>query len=148
MSYRVREADKPKQGVNPVWRGVGCVMFVIMTVGMYWVADVSIKAINAAHRQDPFLPAPLNAGIPQQFVTLYSYPFPRGPVREIAGIPLSRPLSSLDIGIDIVNAAFALLGAILLYSLSVLVWAVLNPPKLGPRDAPPVHRKIDRNKVR
>jgi hypothetical protein len=148
MSYRVREANKPKQGVNPIWRGVGCVMFVFLTVGMYWTADVSIKAMNAAHREKPFLPAPLNAGIPQQHVTLFSYTFPRGPVREIAGIPLNPPLSQLNLGFDMINAAFALLGAIVVYSLSVLVWAVLNPPKLGPRDAPPVHRKIDRNKVR
>lgn len=147
LNMRPREADQPKKEINPIWRGLGCLLFLALTVGCYLAADFSIEAINARNRAQPFLPGGLRTGIPRQFVTLIDYQFPR-PVTEIAGFELEQPLRNWRIGFDIVTLAFTLFLAVIGFSVVSLIWAMLNPPKLGPKDAPPVRRKIDRSKVR
>jgi hypothetical protein len=147
LNMRPREADKPKKEINPVWRGLGCLSFIVLTVGCYFAADWTIEAINARNRTQAFLPGGLRSGIPRQFVTLIDYEFPK-PVTEIVGVKLAQPLRTWRIGFDVVTLAFTLFLAILGFSIISLVWAILNPPKLGPKDAPPVRRKIDRTKVR
>ena len=147
LNMRPREADLPKKGINPIWRGIGCFLFIALTVGCYFAADAVVEGINTRNRTQPFLPGGLRSGIPRQFVTLIDYEFPK-PVTEVAGFKLDKPLRTWRVGFDVVTLAFTLFLAVIGFSVVSLVWAVLNPPKLGPKDAPPVRRKIDRNKVR
>lgn len=146
-TFRPRESTAKKGEINPIWRGIGCVLFLVLTIGCYFAADFSITAINTANRANPFLPGGLRAGIPRQFVALYTHEFPRA-VTEIGPIKLDKPIKTWPIGFDVVTLAFTLFLSIVVFSLISLVWAILNPPKLGPKDAPPVRRKVDSNKVR
>jgi hypothetical protein len=51
-------------------------------------------------------------------------------------------------GRPLVQVAATLLLDVMVYGVMVIFWAVLNPPKLGPHDAPPVRgtgrRSIER----
>lgn len=145
--FRIREAKKPKKGVNPLWRGIGCVTFVLLTLGVYFGVGWAIEAINEANRREPFLTGPLAGGIRTLPIEIYTYEFPRA-VTEFGPLRFDPPLRRIPITFDALNGMVALLTAILLYALMTMIWAFVNPPKLGPKDAPPVYRKIDRSKVR
>jgi hypothetical protein len=148
LNMRPREATTKKKEVAPVWRGVGCIMFVILTVGSYFASGAIINALNEAHAKKPFLPGALaKSGIPTPYVVLFTYAFPRE-IHEIGPIKLEKPLRSFALRVDYVNLGFTVIFSILIYGMVVMVWAILNPVKLGPKDAPPPDRKIDRNKIR
>jgi hypothetical protein len=144
---RPRERDVKKKGVDPIWRGIGCVMLLVLTVGSYFASDAIITALNESNAKRTFLPGTLSTGIPRPSYTLFTYNFPR-PIDRIGDIVLSEPIRSWTVKIDFVNLGVTVFFSIILYALVVLVWAVINPPKLGPKDAPPPDRKIDRSKVR
>lgn len=146
LNMRPREADQPKKGISPLWRGVGCLMFIVLTIGMYFAADLAIDAVNTANRAKPFLPGALRAGIPRAEVVLIDYKIP--PSMKVNGEPVPRPIERIYIHFDIVAVAVTLFLAIIAFSLVSLFWAMLNPPKLGPKDAPPVRRSGDRGKIR
>jgi hypothetical protein len=144
--FRPREATTKKKEINPIWRGIGCLSFLLLTIGCYFAADWLITAINDANRASPFLPGGLRRGIPRQYVELINYKVP--PSTDVGGVELPRPVGDVSFGVDITALAVTLFLSLLLFSVIALVWAALNPPKLGPKDAPPVRRKIDRGKVR
>ena len=146
-SWRLQEAPVKKKGIDPIWRGIGCFMFLILTIGSYFVTDAALNAINDANQADPFLPAPFQRGIPRINYNFFTYEFPRA-VTEIGPIKLDRPLKLVPFRLDFVALAATLLVSILAFSAMVIVWGALNPPRLGPKDAPPVRRKIDPRKVR
>jgi hypothetical protein len=145
--FRIQEAKKPKKGINPIWRGIGCVTFLLLTVGVYFGVGWAIDAINEANRAEPFLTGPLAGGIQTLPVNLFTYEFPRA-VTEFGPLRFDPPLRRIPINFDLLNGFVALLVAVLAYAAMVVVWAFFKPPKLGPKDAPPVYRKIDRSKVR
>jgi hypothetical protein len=120
MHSRAREAQKDKQAVHPVWRGVGCVFLVLLTVGSFVLAGYLFEKGYVAQL--------LRVNIP-----LGGYWTPVG------GVHIPR--------IWIVQAGVALAVDLLGFSVVTMIWAMLNPPKLGPTDAPPIQRKI-KSKVR
>jgi hypothetical protein len=146
-SWRLQEARVKKKGIDPVWRGIGCFMFLILTVGSYFVADAALNAINDANRVNRFLPAPFQGGIPRYNLNFYTYEFPRA-VTEIGPLKLDRPIKTVPLRLEFISLAATLFISIVGFGLMVLIWGMLNPPKLGPKDAPPVRRKIDPRKVR
>lgn len=145
--WRPPEKDMRKKGPDPIWRGVGCLLFIFLTFGCYLFTAWLIPVINASNEAEPFLPGPLRNGIPQEEWELYTYTFPR-PVTELGPIKLEQPITRWPIRIEFVSIALTLFFSVLAFSLITLVWAFMNPPKLGPKDAPPVRRKIDPTKVR
>lgn len=145
--FRIQEAKRSRKGINPIWRGIGCVTFVLLTLGVYFGVGWAIEAINTANRAEPFLTGPLAGGIRTLPIEIYTYEFPRA-VTEFGTLRFDPPLRRIPITFDVLNGLVALLVAVLMYALMVMIWAFINPPRLGPKDAPPVYRKIDRSKVR
>jgi hypothetical protein len=142
-----RKEEKKSTELAPIWRGIGCIMFAVLTIVSYFAADALIDAINVLNRNQPFLPGGLRRGIPNDPVVLYDYKFPQ-PAREIGPIKLDRPITNIPIQFKPVQLAITLVVSIVMFGLSVVVWGILNPPKLGPRDAPPPRRRARGDNVR
>lgn len=135
MSYtnRVREAQLKKKRINPLWRGVGCFTILAFTLGGYWVSGLLIDAYLAGRFPNvPILPLP---------ITDYTF----GPWV----VPISKMVvGPLPFTLNLAQLLITVFVALLAYACVVLVWGALNPRQLGPLDAPPVRRKIDKSKVR
>lgn len=110
--------DRMKE-LNPVWRGVGCVLLVLMGVGGYWFGSWFLRA-NAQNNwvylppelfYPPFLPQWLPSGL-------------------------------------VVRLALGLLFVIVGYGVLSFVYALLFPVQRGEHDAPPMKRKRKRSRWR
>jgi hypothetical protein len=132
MSYQLREAQSKKKGLNPVWRGVGCLIIVAFMIGGYFAAGALLDYYGAGK-----IP-----GIPVMPSLL----------REIQVGPFTVPGSGavLPISFSFVPAQIMLTLVVMFiaFGLVSLLWGIVNPVKLGPLDAPPIHPKIDKSKVR
>ncbi|MBI4770315.1 MAG: hypothetical protein HY784_07895 [Chloroflexi bacterium] len=116
-------APQPKKGLNPVWRGVGCLLLVILTGGGFLGAGWFVQA-NYTHGWI-YLPPELA----QPLVTL-----PPG---------LPAPLYWLSqpwLGVKLV---IAVLVAVLSFAILTVAYGVVNPIRPGKFDAPP-QRPISR----
>jgi hypothetical protein len=133
MSYQMREAQsKKRKGPNPVWRGIGCLLMVVFIVGGYWLTGVLVRAYRAgAWPNLPRLPIPMND-------------IPVGPFI----VPVSKAVIPIEFTINPAQLMLTLVVMIVGFGLMALVWGIVNPVKPGPLDAPPIHRKIDKSKVR
>jgi hypothetical protein len=113
--YRIKESTLKTKSINPVWRGIGCVFLVLMTLGGYWLAGWVIDA--------NYFPLPTDMVIH---------------VGKYFDIP----------GRVLIQLGATLMLDVMFYGVMVVFWAILNPPKLGPHDAPPVRgtgrRSLDR----
>lgn len=117
MSYRggsrVREGEVDRKNLHPIWRGVGCIFLLLLTVGGFMLGNYLLEI-----------------GFFQQVMKM---PIPRGyrwyPIEGLPGVPLVQ-LGAMVV-VDILG-----------FSLITLIWSFLNPPKLGKYDAPPPQRKI------
>ncbi|MBI4771271.1 MAG: hypothetical protein HY784_12900 [Chloroflexi bacterium] len=103
--YAPRESTLKAKTVNPIWRGVGCLILVLLTVGGYWLAGYLI-GLN-------LVPLPTDIDIH-------------------LGKSLTVPGRLV---LQVMATAFL---DILAYGVMVVVWAIINPPKKSPLDAPPV----------
>jgi hypothetical protein len=108
-TFRDTPLAAPKT-IHPIWRGVGLIVLVALTVGAFWLAGEVLER----NWQRPFLPF----AVPQHFVL---QPWPWFPA--IPGKPL------MQVGAAIV---IDLLG----YALMVMAWGILSPIRHGPTDAP------------
>lgn len=112
-SWRFRQAEKErekKRQQNPMWRGIGCMFMVILTLTGYFVADWFLKA-NAANR---WIYLPL----------------------DILRPPLPLPLPE---GI-ILKLIVAFLFMLLSYGVISFVYAIVFPIRLEETDVPPLRR--------
>lgn len=113
MSHKVREAAVDRNKMHPIWRGVGCVFLLLLTVGGFMLGDYLLRA-----------------GIFQQVLRMRIPPDFRW--YPVAGFP----------GIPVVQLGAMIVVDLLGFSLITLIWAIINPPKLGEHDAPPTQRRI------
>ncbi len=143
-------ASKPRsKRLTPKWRGIGCVMIVVFTLGSYWLGGFLLSL----NQKTPFLPVQLPA----------NFGFTVGPIELPVGIAASNPeqppkgrvvtLGPVDLAVGTVKffvswfqLALAVVVDIVVYIAMVIVYSVLNPRKLGPTDAPPVRPKKGRQK--
>jgi hypothetical protein len=110
-SWEREEQKKPAWDVHPIWRGIGCILFIIIPVISYAGATLLVEANN----------------------TEGWYPVPR----ELTG-PAQYPYLFANLA---VAAILAVLGFVLLTVLYSLLYRVAGPPQYGPLDAPPPRRK-------
>ena len=132
MSFHLREAQSKKKGTSPIWRGVGCLMMVVYMVGGYWLTGILVRAYrDGAWPNLPRLSIPMND-------------IPVGPFT----VPVSNAVIPIAFTINPTQLMLTVVVVIVGFGLMSLVWGIFNPVKLGPLDAPPIHRKIDKSKVR
>ena len=112
--------DKPRQSakqpkMHPIWRGIGCLMLILIPVMAYAAADV-------------FLQAAPGLGL-----------FPRtGDIYR--NIDLNFITLPFSIGEALFTIFFAVLGFVAFSLVYSLVYRIAGPPKYGPTDAPPPKR--------
>jgi hypothetical protein len=105
-----RESTLKKKPINPIWRGVGLIVMVLLTAGAFWLAGYVLEKQLLA-RYLPF-------AVPQDFV-----------ITIVPWLPNIPGKLAVQIGA-------ALLIDVLGYAVLVLVWSIIHPVRPGPTDAP------------
>ena len=141
---------KPKtKRIAPVWRGIGCVLLLIFTVGAYWLGGV----VLSANQKTPFIPVQLGADIgvtlgplevPVGIAPAGSAAPPQG--RVVAVGPVNLTVGTLKFYVSWIQLAITAVVDILIYGLMVILYGLANPYKPGPTDAPPVRPRKGRQK--
>lgn len=116
-SYRYAQKDDPNKGkIHPIWRGIGCLLLILIPLLAYAGSQV---LIDAAAQNDWFV-VPVELRGPAGFPFTYA---------ELMGTVL---LSMIGFGV-----------AVILYS---FIYRFIGPPKYGPTDAPPPKRVKSRRR--
>lgn len=125
-SFVRRQRPKPAQGPHPIWRGIGCLLLVIVPVISFGLALITFE--SALARQWP---------IPDEF--LGNPDLPNFLYRSQALIPLLTAITSVTNLYGYL--AFTLVYMIILGGTLSFLYAVLyrmvGPPTYGPMDMPP-----------
>jgi hypothetical protein len=144
------QANKPKsKRIAPIWRGIGCVMILALTLGAYWLGGEVLHLNQTLH----FIPIKMP---PKEAVG-----FTVGPIEIPVGIapadaagkgrgvtvgPVSLTPGKVEFYISWIQVAMAAVVDILIYGLASIIYSRANPYKLGPLDAPPVRPRKGRQK--
>ncbi|MBC8508419.1 MAG: hypothetical protein H8D34_26480 [Chloroflexi bacterium] len=117
-----RQSEREEKGIHPVWRGIGCVLFVLLPVMSYAGA---VELVKANYRNGWF-------AVPSDLAQAVAIPY--------IGV-ISHLYAYLAVGVVLLVFGFGIL---------TIVYSVLNttmgPPKYGPTDAPPPRRPKKRRK--
>ena len=110
--YRFDDAleTKKRKRLHPIWRGIGFLIMVALTVGGFWLAGYVLEL----HWADPFLPF----RVPRNFVVTFHEALPTMPGKLAVQI-------GTTILIDLIG-----------FALMVLLYGVINPLRPGETDAP------------
>jgi hypothetical protein len=110
-NYQFRDGvNAPKQkGLSPIWRGIGFIILLILTIGGFWLAGY-LMDLNATQ---PFLPF----RVPSNFVIHVYKDF----IPPLPGKP-------------VVQAVAALVIDIIAFSVMVVLYSIVNPIRKGPTD--------------
>ncbi|MBL7164023.1 MAG: hypothetical protein ISS57_15610 [Anaerolineales bacterium] len=113
--YTKRDVEEQK-GLHPIWRGIGCIMIILMPVMAYAGA---VELVKANYQNGwVLMPAELASTVTIPYVgsihNLYAY---------------------IAVGLILLVIGFGILT--ILYS---IMYSALGPPKYGPTDAPPPRR--------
>jgi hypothetical protein len=141
---------KPKvKRLAPAWRGIGCVLLLIFTVGAYWLGGV----VLSANKKTPFIPVQLGADIgftmgpievPVGIALAGSAQPPQG--RVVTMGPVNLMVGTLKFYVSWMQLALTAIVDVLIFGIMVIVWGLANPYKPGPTDAPPVRPRKGRQK--
>ena len=104
-----RESTLKKKDINPIWRGIGFIIIILLTIGAFWLAGYVLDNNLLA----PYLPF----AIPRNFTVTI--------VKWLPTLP----------GKLLVQIGAALLLDVLAYGVMVLFYSILNPLRPGPTDA-------------
>ncbi len=118
-TWKYEQHDKQREAqkrIHPLWRGVGCVMILVLGAAGYAFAEWFL----VANQVNNWLPIP---------VTVLQVPF--APWFPAGGI------FKLGVAVVFMVISFGLLS---------IVYAVLFPPKLGEYDVPPLKRRPRRRR--
>jgi len=118
QKYNPRDRAAPRPwSIHPVWRGIGCLMMVIIPI-MAWAAATLLVQENAKRGWLP---------MPAQLVQTVNLPL-------IGAAPFF--FANLLTAVILALIGFGLFTII--YS---MIFSALGPPRYGPLDAPPDHRR-------
>ena len=107
----VVEPKKRPWKIHPIWRGIGCVIIILIPIISY-AGSVLLVDANLKNR---WLPIP----------------------REFIG-PAGMEMLYIQIGVTILLILSGYIFIVFLYS---ILYRSLGPPQKGPLDAPPVRRR-------
>jgi hypothetical protein len=117
-NYTFRDTNISKnKRLNPIWRGIGFLILVALTVGAFWLAGILLEM----HWQQPFPWVPFT--IPQNFV-----------------VKLHPALPNLS-GKLLIQLGAALFIDLVGYALLVVGYSIVNPIRPGKTDAPQPRRR-------
>jgi len=120
-SGQSRMADRPWQ-IHPVWRGIGCLMMILIPIISYAGAVLLVEA----NKDQRWVPMPFDL------------------MRKIA-LPIFGSVDHLLANL-LVALVLSLIGFALLTAVYALIYRFIGPPKLGPYDAPPERRRPRRKR--
>ena len=109
-----RESTLKKKDIHPIWRGIGLILMVLLTVGAFWLAGYVL---------DHELLTPYMVALHMPFTIPRDFP-----------ITIADWLPILP-GKLLVQIGTTLLIDVLAYAVLVVVYAFLNPVRRGPTDA-------------
>lgn len=121
FSDQSRMQDKPWE-IHPIWRGIGCLMMVIIPIMAYAGAVVLVRL----NQENGWVPVPRELA---QTITL----------------PMIGSIPNL-FAVLIVTVLLMLVGFGLLTILYSFVYNIVGPPRYGPLDAPPPRRRPRRRR--
>jgi hypothetical protein len=122
MSQRFREPEpEHKEKVHPVWRGIGCLLLIIIPLISFAASTILVKN-----------------GIPQQYIPLSRDLATQFNVPGFGFIPLFYIL--------IITGVISVLGFIMMTVVYSLVFRVSGSSRYGPLDAPPIKRKVKKSR--
>ena len=107
---RPRPKERPWK-VHPIWRGIGCLMVVLIPLVSFAIADILVKE----NLQQGWLPILYDLTGPPAYPYLYA---------------------KLGVTLLISVGLFALYTILYMF-----IYQLLGPPKYGPMDSPPLKRK-------
>jgi hypothetical protein len=117
---RTKIKERPWK-VHPIWRGIGCLMLILIPIMAYAAASV-------------FLEYAPGWGI-----------FPR--TSDIYGnIDLDYFVLPFSLGEAIFTLIFMVMGFVIFSTVYAFVYRISGPPKYGPTDAPPPRRRRQRRR--
>jgi hypothetical protein len=116
-TFRDKAEGTGKGGVHPIWRGIGFIILVGLTVGAFYLAGYLLEM----HWRTPFPWVP--------------FPIPRNFTVQL------HPWLPVWPGKVLVQLGAALLIDLLGYALMVMVYAIINPIRPGKTDAPQPRRR-------
>ncbi len=136
MPHQQAVDDQPKRRqLNPVLRGLGCITVIALTVGVYALVSWFLRE----NQTQKFLPFQ---------VPDITTPLPSIPLPNVGGS--TDPLKSkvnLELGsISWIAVGFAAVLDIIIYGITFVVYSIMNPIKLGPKDAPPLYPRKGKQK--
>lgn len=108
--------------IHPIWRGIGCLMMLLIPIMSYAGAVVLVQA----NLEQGWLP------MPRELLQTVAIPFV-GDVEQFFAVVIVTVLLMI-IGFGAVT---------ILYS---LIYSAVGPPRLGPLDAPPVRNSPKKKK--
>ena len=104
-----RQSERPWE-IHPLWRGIGCMMAVLIPLLSYAGAVLLVDA-NLKNRW---------LDIPREFYW-----------------PPTNPLLASQLGVALLLSMFGYFIFVIIY---LFIYKIVGPPKYGPTDAPPVKR--------
>jgi hypothetical protein len=108
----VHAAERPWE-IHPIWRGIGCLMGVLIPIIAYAASVLLVEA----NMTEGWVPAPFE-------------------LIQTVEVPMIGPVEHLFANL-IVTVLLSLVGFGLLTILYSILYSVVGPPRYGPLDAPP-----------
>ncbi len=134
--YTVASRRRPmneKEQVAPIWRGIGCIMFIVVPLLSLGAAYAVVQIAVAANWPMPY--------------QIMGYPALPSWLMKVEGlVPIVLWIESIQnlYAILILTVLFIVaIGALVSWLYSV-VYKLVGPPRYGPLDAPPAKGRIKR----
>jgi hypothetical protein len=125
LKYRKEHEDRPWK-INPVWRGIGCIMILIIPIMAWYATSLFLQSTE----QIPFAQA-LDKPIVFKFFGVTEVD------RIIADFNNYTVSHNLIVGQFLITFILILIGlGVISLAYSIIYW-IAGPPRYGPFDVPP-----------
>lgn len=114
--YKVQDPIDEGPKIHPAWRGIGCLLFILLPIVAYALASNLVAE-----------------GLIQRYIQIPPNLLQPMPLDFLGLDPLPHFYASLVVGLAITIVLYA--GVFVIYS---FLYRIVGPPKYGPTDVPPV----------